>query len=83
MNMLNWHSDGCFGAWFVGAAIACLCLACIFSFLCFRFYKLNFAAAENSEIGNNGLFKMFSNIVLFVLMVIILAFCAYCLIFFM
>lgn len=80
--MLNLHSDGGFGDWFVGTAVVCLCFACIFFFLCFRFYKLNFDAAENSEIENNGLFKMLSNIVLLVLMGIIFAFCAYCLILF-
>lgn len=78
--MLNLHSGGEFGAWFVGTAVICLCFACIFFFLCFRFYKLNFDAAENSEIENNGLFKILS--VLLVLMGIIFAFCTYCLILF-
>lgn len=57
--MLNLHLDGGFGAWFVGTAVVCLCFACIFFFLCFRFYKLNFDPAENSEIENNGFLRCF------------------------
>ena len=68
--MVRWNCGG----------LPVLCLHILF--LCFRFYKLNFDPAENSEIENNGLFKMFSNIVLLVLMGIIFAFCAYCLILF-
>lgn len=43
-------------------------LVFVFAFLCFRFYKLNFAAEETSESENNGSYKMGLNISLIMLM---------------
>ena len=43
-------------------------LVLIFAFLCFRFYKLNFAAGDASESENNGSYKMGLNISLIMLM---------------
>ena len=43
-------------------------LVVIFAFLCFRFYKLNFATVDTSESENNGSYKMGLNISLILLM---------------
>lgn len=40
--MLNLHSDGGFGAWFVGTAVVCLCFACIFFFFVFQILQVEF-----------------------------------------
>ena len=70
---MNLYSQGEFWDFFVEVVfsqgfLVSTALVLIFAFLCFRFYKLNFAAGDASESENNGSYKMGLNISLIMLM---------------
>ena len=70
---MNSYSEYGFLDFFVGVVFSqgflfFTLIVVIFAFLCFRFYKLNFAAVDTSESENNGSYKMGLNISLLMLM---------------